>query len=525
MYNKVPNLHEGIYSVKVSIKFSNSNNCNDNINNNLLLISASKLEVKGNPDITSIYNNNKTTKSISSNLSNTNNFIENALLDNNYKQSIYNSNSNIYGLNVTFNLFNNNINNNNNIDNSTSINNNNNNSNNSISSFKKEEKENKELKYFICNDEVNSKIKEKFNNLSEYLSFFKGEYTSKNVIKELHKKCFIKIENISLLSDNTVLSKLDYFVTEMKKINKEFINCLTDKDNIGYSLIHYLIIKDYVKSIKYLVDIDTDRFLSIKTNNENYNLFELASVRWKINSLILLTSLNHSIIDINTIKNSLNLAIEYSNFQENKNLEVLYMLLKQLKIEFTIEEATDKLMKLINHNAKVENSTDSSNNNNIKDNGNNNLIFNLSNNLNNNTSLIYNSVINKIESVEECITNTKSNIIYDKEVLCNKANINKNLDYSMLSLNDKVIQNELEYNMNKQINNEDYKIKSLQRFIRTKLKTIKFKYLKQATITIQRKLKATISRKKFINVKKAIIILQKKFREKFYKKINESINK
>ena len=233
--------------------------------------------------------------------------------------------------------------------------------------------ENSNLPYIITlnKDNIIKAIFTILTNLNNYLLFFEGgvynPFTSAFKCCDNNIKFKIESPNLTLLSikssssiininsdyqedeltDEILYSYLENFTNSMKQLNKSSISCINSKDERGYSLVHYIIALDYVKSLNYLITIESN-ILSL-TSNDGYSLFEIASGRWNLNTLLYLSSLNSSLINIEIIRKGLNLAIESSMTKKDKNLEVLYFLLKQLKIEFTIEDASEKLLDSINN--------------------------------------------------------------------------------------------------------------------------------------------------------------------------------
>lgn len=162
-------------------------------------------------------------------------------------------------------------------------------------------------------------------------------------------------DNSSYLTDYNILQFLKFFYIKMKEINKDITIFLLKHDLLGYSLVHYLVSINYTHSFEYILSLDNNyiNILSI----DSISLYETAAGRWNMISLQKLSSISNDEIQIDILRNSLEYAIETSIYYKNKDLEVLYYLLKQLKIEFTLKNDSEKIIETIENTTEDENTS------------------------------------------------------------------------------------------------------------------------------------------------------------------------
>lgn len=142
----------------------------------------------------------------------------------------------------------------------------------------------------------------------------------------------------------------------MEKINKNEItnkNLLNKQDKNGYNLTHYLCALDAEDALEAMSLYNVNFY---EKSKDELTTYEICAGQWAYNSLKKLINLidnkDHeeifsiSILDhngifynIDILKSALNIALETGKYLENKDIKVLDILLKQIRIQFTVDSS------------------------------------------------------------------------------------------------------------------------------------------------------------------------------------------
>lgn len=203
----------------------------------------------------------------------------------------------------------------------------------------------------LVNSKVYKEISKKQNNSS-----INNTNIQNNITDTLTKKTQI----YEVIFQEDILLFIELFFSLMNLNNKNPLFFVSKLDSYGCNLLHYFSALDYETPTVFLVK--SNIFLMMKeTQEEKLTIFEIASSKWNFNTLNALIKLNNSSkienfkIDMKYIKSGLNLALDNSIFINDKNIEVLYLLLKQLRIEFMIDITSEKIIESIKNENLIQN--------------------------------------------------------------------------------------------------------------------------------------------------------------------------
>lgn len=222
--------------------------------------------------------------------------------------------------------------------------------NNFISSESSEQREYNYLtarsrKFFELTDsDIKSRLDCMVASLLSYRKFFE-----RSDAKETNSFNLGENENLNLLIKNEedLLTFLKTYISSMQSLGISFIKFFNHDDVHGIYLIHYATALNYLEVIKNLHNLDHS-ILATVTKREKLSVFDIASGKWCSSTLFYLMS-NNSIKDAHTINQGLMIAFDTSSLIASKDLEVIYLLLRHLKIEFTIGDTSEQILKTLEY--------------------------------------------------------------------------------------------------------------------------------------------------------------------------------
>lgn len=153
--------------------------------------------------------------------------------------------------------------------------------------------------------------------------------------------------NVFINTEEDLLQFLNTYTSSVQNLGISFIKFLNQEDIHGIYLVHYATALNYLEVIKILNNLDHS-LLSALTKWEKLSVFDIAAGKWSSSTLFYLMS-NNSIKDAQTINQGLMIAFDTSSFIKSKDLEVIYLLLRHLKIEFTIGDTSEQILKTLEY--------------------------------------------------------------------------------------------------------------------------------------------------------------------------------
>jgi hypothetical protein len=153
-----------------------------------------------------------------------------------------------------------------------------------------------------------------------------------------HSNIESSIDQIS--NENEFINIIIEILNKINIIDKK--NIIYTQDNNGYNIIHYISALDYSNILQLLYDNNFNLFCTTK---DNLTTYEICAGKWNANSLnklIEISDKTHNedmIFNIEILKSALNIALGNGKNIEKKDVNILDVLLKQIRIQYTTDSS------------------------------------------------------------------------------------------------------------------------------------------------------------------------------------------
>lgn len=177
------------------------------------------------------------------------------------------------------------------------------------------------------------------------------EFYSNTIINHENTNNKIQIIDITFLVQNFTEENLNFVISkianELNKINKLYL--IDFVDNCGYNLLHYICAINYCQTLQLLNKLKIN--LEYKSKDD-LSCYEICAGRRNLESLTTLIDITDSIeneneekflYNVDILKSALNISLEGKNIDRN-DLNVLDLLIKQIKIKYTVDATSGKII-------------------------------------------------------------------------------------------------------------------------------------------------------------------------------------
>lgn len=177
-------------------------------------------------------------------------------------------------------------------------------------------------------------------------------------------KIYIKLESINSTKiknfgnseeisyeENDYLEFLNLYISTMKSFNKNPNLLLLKQDSFGYNIIHYIVALDYSEITIKLIELSNE-FITLRDRTNNLGILDISCKKNNLNTIIKLLQLNNNSektnFSLSDVQKAFNIALVNKAFYNQCNkVDIVYLLLKQLKIELLVQQTSDNIIESI----------------------------------------------------------------------------------------------------------------------------------------------------------------------------------